>query len=97
MFFIDFVFVSFQFESEYDREFRTILEGQDQIRLTLHGVDQKVAELLGRIERLSLASGVQSQGGTASSSLPNDVARVQDVNRVISANTEMTRTIQSFA
>lgn len=85
------------FESEYDREFRTILEGQDQIRLTLHGVDQKVAELLGRIERLSLASGVQSQGGTASSSLPNDVARVQDVNRVISANTEMTRTIQSFA
>ena len=31
------------------------------------------------------------------SSVPADVARIQDINRVINANTDMTRTIQSFA
>ncbi|CAF4517042.1 unnamed protein product, partial [Rotaria magnacalcarata] len=30
------------------------------------------------------------------SNIPDDVARVQDINRVINANTDMTRTIQSF-
>jgi hypothetical protein len=29
--------------------------------------------------------------------VPNDVARIQDINRVINSNTDMTRTIQSFA
>jgi hypothetical protein len=31
------------------------------------------------------------------SNVPADVARIQDINRVINANTDMTRTIQSFA
>lgn len=29
--------------------------------------------------------------------VPQDVARIQDINRVISSNTDMTRTIQSFS
>jgi len=83
------------FESEYDREFRTILEGQDQIRQSLNGIDRKMAELLGRVERLALSN----TGGQPSvaSGVPSDVARVQDVNRVINSNTEMTRLIQSYA
>lgn len=107
----------FQYETEYDREFRVILEGQDQIRLSLTNVDRKIAELLGRVERLSLTGGGQQQiagqvqvkfliyeyfdvnsfcqGGATG--VPTDVARIQDINRVISANTDMTRTIQSFA
>ncbi|CAF1354829.1 unnamed protein product [Adineta steineri] len=92
------------YESEYDREFRVILEGQDQIRLSISNVDRKMAELLGRIERLSITGGApqqigeQAQGGTGVvSGVPADVARIQDINRVINANTDMTRTIQSFA
>ncbi|UJR23784.1 hypothetical protein I4U23_026761 [Adineta vaga] len=88
------------YESEYDREFRTILEGQDQIRLSLTTIDRKMAEILGRVERLGLAStnqqqiAGQAQGGSA---VPVDVARIQDINRVINSNTDMTRTIKSFA
>ncbi|UJR25079.1 hypothetical protein I4U23_006439 [Adineta vaga] len=92
------------YESEYDREFRVILEGQDQIRLSLTGLDHKMAELLGRIERLSTAGSGQQQiagqaqgGAGIASGVPSDVARIQDINRVISANTDMTRTIQSFS
>lgn len=33
----------------------------------------------------------------AGSAVPVDVARIQDINRVINSNTDMTRTIQSFA
>lgn len=29
--------------------------------------------------------------------IPSDIARIQDINRVINSNTDMTRTIQSFA
>ncbi len=53
--------VCFQFESEYDREFRAILEGQDQIRTSLTNVDRKMAELLGRVERISASANVQQQ------------------------------------
>jgi hypothetical protein len=38
-----------------------ILEGQDQIRLSLTNIDRKVAELLGRVERLSSTGGGQQQ------------------------------------
>ncbi len=38
-----------------------ILEGQDQIRLSLTNIDRKVAELLGRVERLSSIGGGQQQ------------------------------------
>jgi mannose-binding lectin 1 len=86
------------YESEYDREFRTILEGQDQIRVSLTNIDRKMAELLGRVERLGTNTGGQQQIiGQAGSGVPADVARIQDINRVINANTDMTRTIQSFA
>ncbi|CAF1147564.1 unnamed protein product [Rotaria sordida] len=86
------------FESEYDREFRTILEGQDQIRLSLTSIDNKMIELLGRIERLAITTGTQQQiTGQGGSSVPADVARIQDINRVINSNTDMTRTIQSYA
>ncbi|CAF3575516.1 unnamed protein product [Adineta steineri] len=88
------------YESEYDREFRTILEGQDQIRLSLVNVDTKMAEILGRVERLAVTAGGQQQiSGQAqgASAIPADVARIQDINRVINSNTDMTRTIQSFA
>ncbi len=51
----------FQFESEYDREFRTILEGQDQIRNSLTNIDRKMAELLGRVERFSASASGQQQ------------------------------------
>lgn len=83
------------FESEYDREFRTILEGQDQIRQTLNGIDRKMAELLGRVERLALSN--TGQTNQVAGAVPSDVARIQDVNRVINSNTEMTRLIQSYA
>jgi len=90
------------YESEYDREFRVILEGQDQIRGALSSIDKKMVEILGRVERLS-SIGVgqqqisgQPQAGGANN-VPADVARVQDINRVINANTDMTRTVQSFA
>ncbi|CAF1593851.1 unnamed protein product, partial [Adineta ricciae] len=92
------------YESEYDREFRVILEGQDQIRLSLTGLDNKMVELLGRIERLSTMGGGQQQiAGQAqgaagiATGVPSDVARIQDINRVISANSDMTRTIQGFS
>lgn len=91
------------YETEYDREFRVILEGQDQIRGTLANVDKKMAELLGRVERLGSISGGQQQvsgqggAGDVATGVPSDVARVQDINRVINANSDMTRTIQSFA
>ncbi|CAF2094314.1 unnamed protein product [Rotaria magnacalcarata] len=88
------------FETEYDREFRVILEGQDQIRLSLTTIDRKMAELLGRIERIASSgsggSGQASGVAGLGSNIPDDVARVQDINRVINANTDMTRTIQSF-
>ena len=38
-----------------------ILEGQDQIRGTLANVDKKMAELLGRVERLGSLGGGQQQ------------------------------------
>jgi mannose-binding lectin 1 len=92
------------YESEYDREFRVILEGQDQIRLSLTNIDRKIAEILGRVDRLAINGVGQQQitgqpQGTAgvASGVPADVARIQDINRVINANTDMTRTIQSFA
>ncbi|CAF1617873.1 unnamed protein product, partial [Adineta ricciae] len=87
------------YESEYDREFRTILEGQDQIRLSLGAIDRKMAELLGRVERLALTSNQQQISGQAqgASAIPTDIARIQDINRVINSNSDMTRTIQSFA
>jgi mannose-binding lectin 1 len=85
------------FESEYDREFRTILEGQDQIRTSLTNIDRKMAELLGRVERLATNTGGQQQLPGQGQGVPNDVARIQDINRVINSNTDMTRTIQSFA
>lgn len=87
------------YESEYDREFRTILEGQDQIRNSLTNIDRKMAELLGRVERLAITGGNQQPvaSGGSQGVVPADVARVQDVNRVINSNTEITRTIQSYA
>ncbi|CAF2899800.1 unnamed protein product [Rotaria sp. Silwood2] len=86
------------YETEYDREFRVILEGQDQIRVALTSIDKKMAELLGRIERLSSTGGGQAQDvPSIGSNVPADVARIQDINRVINANTDMTRTIQSFS
>ncbi|CAF3443044.1 unnamed protein product [Rotaria sp. Silwood1] len=86
------------YESEYDREFRTILEGQDQIRSSLTSIDKKMLELLGRVERLAVTTGTQQQiVGQGGSGVPADVARIQDVNRVINSNTDMTRTIQSYA
>lgn len=57
----EFCMLLVKYESEYDREFRTILEGQDQIRMTLTNIDRKMVDLLGRIERLSMASGGQQQ------------------------------------
>lgn len=46
----------------------------------------------------NLSKGLFFEGaGTVASSVPGDVARIEDINRVINANTEMTRTIQSFA
>ncbi|CAF1060230.1 unnamed protein product [Rotaria sordida] len=85
------------YETEYDREFRIILEGQDQIRLGLTSIDRKMAELLGRVERFASVGGGQAQGTPSiGSNVPADVARVQDINRVINANTDMTRTVQSF-
>ncbi|CAF3895516.1 unnamed protein product, partial [Rotaria magnacalcarata] len=86
------------FESEYDREFRTILEGQDQIRLSLTSIDRKMIELLGRVERISSTTGEQQQiTGKDRTGIPTDVARIQDINRVINANNDMSRTVQSFA
>jgi hypothetical protein len=38
------------------------LEGQDHIRLSLTAIDQKMVELLGRIERLSSSAGGGQQG-----------------------------------
>ncbi|CAF1118935.1 unnamed protein product [Rotaria sp. Silwood1] len=86
------------YETEYDREFRVILEGQDLIRLSLTSVDRKMAELLGRIERLTPTDSRQVENvPSTGTNIPADVARIQDINRVINANTDMTRTIQSFA
>ena len=52
---------AFQYESEYDREFRTILEGQDQIRLSLTSIDRKMADIMGRVERIASNNGGQQQ------------------------------------
>ena len=38
-----------------------ILEGQDQIRLSLINIDRKMAEMAGRVERIAINSGGQQQ------------------------------------
>ena len=72
-----------------------------------------MAELLGRVERMALSNTGQANVGQRARSsrtafadlsslqvagaVPTDVARVQDINRVINSNAEMTRLIQSYA
>ncbi|CAF0922076.1 unnamed protein product, partial [Didymodactylos carnosus] len=85
------------YESEYDREFRTILEGQDQIRFALTNIDRKMAEMLGRVERLQGTNQPVPTGIQGGGNIPSDVARVQDINRVITSHGDITRTVQSLS
>ncbi|CAF0758918.1 unnamed protein product [Didymodactylos carnosus] len=85
------------YESEYDREFRQILETQGQMRYSLVNIDRQMAELLGRIERYQGINQIVSTGIQGDDNIPSDIARVQDINHVISSQSDVTKTIQSLS
>jgi len=95
------------FESEYDRQFRTILDIQHSIHSKLHSLDSKFAEVLGRQERIvSLLTNqaVQMPGSGSNNNnnnnnqpgVPVDTFNRMEVNQVMSQQNELVRSLRDL-
>ncbi len=92
------------YESDSDRQFRTILDVQNSIHHSIRTLDAKFAEVLGRQERivsmLSSHSIQQPAGGNNNNNnqggIPVDTFNRMEVNQVMNQQNELVRSMRDL-
>ena len=92
-----------KYEGEEERQFHTILDVQNQIYQTLRSLDSKMAEIVGRQERIvsqvSMISSVPQSGG-GSAQQPHqpivDTIRRDEVTHIITQQNELVKNIRDI-
>ena len=94
------------FEGESDRQFRTILDVQNSMQGSLRSLDSKMAEILGRQERIvsmisnlpAAGSGGAAQHGSATgqAAIPVDTIRRDEVTHIITQQNELVKNIRDI-
>lgn len=85
------------YENELDRQFRTILDVQNTIHGSIRLLDNKLAEILGRQERIvSMLSSTNNQQQVNTQVKPVDTFNRQEVSQVMSQQNELVKNIRDI-